>query len=310
MVFESIDANAIRSASLRTTGSFGPSGLDAPESRRLCRAFEGVSTGLCSALTQVAKRLCTSYVDLSSVSPFLACWLIALDKHPGIHPIGIGDTARRIMAKAVLHTLRPDIQAATGCIQLCGGQISGIEVAVHAVKSVFDSDETQAALFVVASNAFNSLNRQTALHNIMRICPPLSTILINTYRAPTDLFVDGDIVQPQEGAMEGDPLAMSMYALATILLIKKLDGPCKQVWCSDDAVAVGSMTDFHDWWEKLTILGPKYGYFPNPLKTWLLTNEGLGHYAASIFDSTEVNITPDGRPCLGAAIGSPAFIST
>jgi hypothetical protein len=99
VMFDSIDANAIRSASLRTTGSAGPSGLDAHEWRRLCTAFSGASTGLCSALSQVAKRLCTTYVDPRSVSPFLACRLIALDKHPGVRPIGIGDTARRIIAK-------------------------------------------------------------------------------------------------------------------------------------------------------------------------------------------------------------------
>ena len=62
---------------LWTTGSAGPSGLDAHEWRRLCTAFKGVSTDL-----------------YKCVSPFLACHLIALDKSPGVHPIGIGDTAR------------------------------------------------------------------------------------------------------------------------------------------------------------------------------------------------------------------------
>ena len=61
--------------------------------------------------------------------------LIALDKHPGVRPIGIGDTARRIVAKAVLSSIRSDVQAVTGCIQLCGGKITGIEAAVHAVRS-------------------------------------------------------------------------------------------------------------------------------------------------------------------------------
>jgi len=81
----------------------------------------------------MAKRLCTSFVDPKSVSSFLACRLIALDKHPGVRPIGIGDTARRIIAKAILSIARPDVQDASGCLQLCGGQISGIEAAVHAV---------------------------------------------------------------------------------------------------------------------------------------------------------------------------------
>ena len=103
---------------------------------------------------------------------------------------------------------------------------------------------------------------------------------------------------------------MPVYALATIPLVKNFDRPCKQVWYADDAVAVGRMTVLCVWWKKLTILGPKYGHFPNPSKTWLVTKEGLCHSATSIFDSTGVNVTPDGRPYLRAAIGSPAFIST
>ena len=48
----------------------------------------------------------------------LACRLIALDKHPGVRPIVIGDTAHRIIAKAVLSIIGPDIQDVSGCQQL------------------------------------------------------------------------------------------------------------------------------------------------------------------------------------------------
>ena len=208
----------------------------------------------------MAKRLCTSYVDSKCVSPLLACRLIALDKNPCVRPIGIGDTARRIIAKAILNIARPDVQDTSGCLQLCGGQISGIEAAVHAVRTAFESEENEAVLLVDASNAFNSLNRQVALHNIRRLCPPLATILINTYRAPTELFVDGDTILYQEGATQGDPLAMPMYALATIPLIKKLDGNYKQVWFADDAAAVGRIVDLRDWWDRISTYGPGFGY--------------------------------------------------
>ncbi len=43
---------------------------------------------------------------------------------------------------------------------------------------------------------------------------------------------------------QGDPLAMPMYGLATI--IRKLDGLCKQVWYADDSAAIGTIGQLHD----------------------------------------------------------------
>ena len=71
VIFDSIDASAICSAALWTTGSAGPSGLDAHEWRRLCTAFKGASTDLCNSLALVAKRLCTTYVDSNVFHPCL-----------------------------------------------------------------------------------------------------------------------------------------------------------------------------------------------------------------------------------------------
>ena len=59
-----------------------------------------------------------------------------------------------------------DIHDVMACLQMCGGQLSGAEAAVHATRSSFESKECEAALLVDATNAFNALNRQVALHNI------------------------------------------------------------------------------------------------------------------------------------------------
>ena len=101
-LFEAIDASMIRSTALRVSGAAGPSGIDALGWRRLCTSFKSASFDLCHSLALTAKRLCTSYVDPSTTAPFLACRLIVLDKNPGVRPIGIGDTARRIVARAIL----------------------------------------------------------------------------------------------------------------------------------------------------------------------------------------------------------------
>ena len=163
-------------------------------------------------------------MDPIGLSPFLACRLIVLNKNPGVLPIGVCETARRIVAKAILFITRGDNQDAARSLQLCAGQIAGADAAVHATREAFTSDNTEAVLLVDASNAFNSLNRQVALQNILRLCPSIATTLINTYRESMDLLVDGSSLLYQEGTTQGDPLAMPMYALATIPLIRKLPG--------------------------------------------------------------------------------------
>ena len=83
------------------------------------------------------------------------------------------DIARHIITKAVLSITQPDFQDALGCQQMCCGLISRIQAAVHAARQAFDSEECEAALLIDATNAFHSLNRQVALHNIRRLCPPI-----------------------------------------------------------------------------------------------------------------------------------------
>lgn len=136
IIFERIDGQLIRSTVLKMDGAAGPSGLDVAAWKRLCTSFKAVSSELCDTLAAVARRLSTSFVDPKGLSAFVACRLIALDKCPGVRPIGIGETARRIIGKAIASTLKEDIQDAAGPLQVCAGHISGCEAAVHAMREV------------------------------------------------------------------------------------------------------------------------------------------------------------------------------
>ncbi len=302
-----LDAASIRTAALRTDGAAGPSCIDARGWRRICTSFHTASHDLCHALALLAKRLCTDHVDPQGLAPLVACRLIALDKNPGVRPIGICETARRIIAKAVLNVTRSDILEATGSIQLCAGQTAGTEAAVHAMNQAFQATEAEAVLLVDASNAFNSLNRQAALHNIRHLCPSLATILINTYRQAADLYVDGTTLSSQEGTTQGDPLAMPMYAIALLPLIRQCNQEVKQVWYADDATAAGRISNLRSWWDKVIEIGPAYGYHINASKTWLIVKEPHLSAAASTFENTQVNITTEGKPHLGAALGTQAY---
>ena len=109
VIFDSIDAPLIRSIALNTKGAAGPSWMDAYAWRRLCTSFGTASNALCLSLALTAKCLCSVLVDPSCISPLLACRLIALDKNPGVRPVGIGEIPRRIIAKAALSVTRNDI---------------------------------------------------------------------------------------------------------------------------------------------------------------------------------------------------------
>ena len=89
-----VQSSCIRSAALRTKGAAGPSGLDAYCWQRMCTSFKAASNDLCHSLALFAKCLATSFFDANGLSAFLACRLIALDKCPGVRPIGICETVR------------------------------------------------------------------------------------------------------------------------------------------------------------------------------------------------------------------------
>ena len=157
---------------------------------------------------------------------------------------------------------------------------------------MFNQQTSDATLLVDASNAFNTINRQAALHNIEYICPSIATILNNTYNAPVRMFITGGgEIKSREGTTQGDPLAMAMYALAITPLIQRLGThhpDSGQVWYADDASATGKLSDLHQWWSSLSELGPRFGYFPNPSKTHLVVKPEVLDDAQSLFADTGI----------------------
>ncbi len=90
------------------------------------------------------------------------------------------------------------------------------------MRHTFEDAESEAVLLADAANAFNSLNRKAALHNIHILCLPLATILMNTYKEDAQLLIDGETLHSCEGTTQGDPLAMAMYAISTLPFVHQL----------------------------------------------------------------------------------------
>ena len=61
-----------------------------------------------------------------------------------------------IIGKWGTRVAKQDVINASGAMQVCAGHKSGGEAAIHAMRNIFEADETDAALLVDASNAFSS----------------------------------------------------------------------------------------------------------------------------------------------------------
>ena len=271
-VFDSIDGGKVQSACLQMTGGAGPSGLDALGLRRIAcsKQFGMESANSCNAVAEVTRRLCKQNIDHTLITSLANSRIIALNKNAGIRPIGIGEVLRRLMGKVVASTLKKDVQISVGPLQTCTGLKSGSEAAVHAMREYFDTEECEGILLIDAENAFNSLNRNAALHNIRISCPEISTFILNFYRKASRLFYDGGEISSDEGTTQGDAVAMAIYALGKKNLLQP-ELRTRKVFFEDDGVSGGMLNEVKHCWRTLQLSGPSIGYFPNAGKTWLIT---------------------------------------
>ena len=226
--FNNIDESSIATAALRTRGAAGPSGMDADGWRRILvsKNYGLIGRDLRAEIAKMTQNLCTREISITenvktNIEAYTSCRLIPLEKESnGVRPIGIGEVLRRIIGKAIVTEIKPDLATNAGCLQLCAGQPAGCEAAAHAMSEIFAEEETDAILLIDASNVFNSLNRKTLLHNIRYLCPTLATYIRNCYGAPARLFVTGGIeISSSEGTTQGDPVAMPSYGIGILPLL-------------------------------------------------------------------------------------------
>ena len=316
--FENITGEAVRKAALKTKGGSGPSGMDADGWRKLFvgNSFGECSIDLCNAFSGVIRKLCSKTDQHHTLDALLACRLIPLDKKPGLRPIGVGEILRRIAGKTIVSVIRDDIIKSVGSLQVCAGHDAGCEAAVHAIQKIFLEENTEAVMLIDASNAFNSVNRNVFLHNVAVVCPAISIYVKNCYTNPSRLFIiGGHELTSSEGTTQGDPIAMAIYSIAVIPLMlmvleitnKLPDKKTKMCAYADDFSAGGSIKNLKHWWDTLNELGPKFGYFPEASKCWLIVKPDAYDIAKSTFANTSIKITIEGKRHLGAIVGSTKY---
>jgi hypothetical protein len=197
---------------------------------------------------------------------------------------------------------------------MCTGKPAGCEAAIHGMRQIFQDTDTEAVLLIDAKNAFNSINRETALHNINVTCPVLANFAANCYNVPSRIFIaGGKEISSEEGFTQGNPLAMDLYAIGMVPLLDSVKYEitnCKQVAYADDNSGSGKIEQVKEWWESIQENGPKYGYLPEPSKSWLITKPQHEEKARQAFRDSAVKITTEGHKQLGASLGSEDYKQT
>ena len=117
-----------------------------------------------------------------------------------------------------------------------------------------------------------------------------------------------------EGTTQSDPTAMAIYAIALTPLILLLVAQANQVNNTTktasnpaDLTAAGTIMRLRNWWEALCRLGPKFRYFPEGSKSWLIVKKKVVQRTQSVFKDTNIKITTEGQRHLRVVIGSETF---
>ena len=76
---------------------------------------------------------------------------------------------------------------------------------------------------------------------------------------------------------------------------------------ADNFSAAGNLKDLRRWWIVLTEIGPKFGYYPEPTKTWLVVKPRNSEKLESLFFGTKIKVTTEGRRYLGGSLNTQKF---
>jgi hypothetical protein len=308
-----ITESVVEHVASRLSGAAGPGGADAHALSHWLLRFGASSKRLRAALAVLACWMANDSPPWAAIRALMAGRLLAIDKSPGIRPIGIGETWRRAIAKCVLHVAGSAAKEACGIDQLCAGLESGIEGAIHAMNQQWElhkAEEEWGFLLIDAKNAFNELNRIVMLWIIRHEWPAGARFTFNCYKHWGTLVIrtndgTGTFIFSKEGVTQGDPLSMFVYGMGLLPLIrvlKKSFPSLDQTWYADDAGAGGKFDLIKQHFRKLQEIGPYYGYYPEPSKSILIVPQKNLVAAQAAFKDFEFTITTGNR-YLGGYIG-------
>ena len=299
-----ISCEVVEAVASKLSGAAGPDGVDSVDLRHWLLRFGKESEALRLEMAQWTEWIANAHPPWAAYRAMMAGRLVALDKQPGVRPVGIGSIFRRLMAKCVIKAIGRQATTVCGSLNLCAGLPAGIEGAVHAVREHSNPPPTgeeaplpppppaeddapprpaepmedaspTGTLLVDARNGFNELGRKAMLWTVRQRWPNGATFAFNCYRHSSMLILRQKggpctMLLSHEGVTQGDPLSMILYGIALTPLTESIRTEIPtvmQAWYADDAAMAGPVEDIARAMTLLEERGPARGYFPEPTKS-------------------------------------------
>ena len=120
--------------SSKLSDAAGALGAESIELRNWLIRFGCVLEDFRVVAADLAGLMANSSPPWSAYLDMMACCLIALDKRPGVLPVGIGETLRQAIDKLVMRAAGDQAKTECGSIQLYADLKAGIEGAAHDVS--------------------------------------------------------------------------------------------------------------------------------------------------------------------------------
>ena len=238
----------------------------------------------------------------------------------GLRPIAVGELLRRPAGKCLMNLVREDAGSYFWPAQVGVAVKKGCEKAVHTVRAWVERHAGSSQKVLVKldfANAFNSVQRDAVLQQVVDHFPALSRWATWCYRQPTRLQFGDRVLSSSSGVQQGDPLGPLLFAAALQPLARELRSRPLDlaIHFLDDGVLAGDLAAVSAALTEVQLRAAEIGLVLNLSKCEVVVFGAVDETTLRAHFPNAFLQNPDGSgkvlrnfEFLGAAIGDAAYI--